>query len=371
MTNNVKESLSVTGNHRKAYESSLPEILGLPQDEIQAVNTDVIMAVGRVRVTCGRIQGLRGEVVTKLNDFDLKLWDNLETYSFALLHANTVWDIARKTIADLDDLTQQARKQFELLYAVVQVLVNRGLVKPFHLKVAKKRRGRLRFAYGLLGLVEVLREAWPTVADKTGLTESELTHAEALGEQLSRGVALQNSPIEQLKKLAELRDRAFTVLVRAYGQVRHALQYLRRENNDAERYAPSLYGGRRSRKPKALAVAVTQNADAQTAAVELRASTQSAAIAPSANALLPVETVPERQQEASNDVQAPHVPASTFEPANASAGTPHASASVSAPAKASAAAPQVRSPRKQRCAKRAVTRWRLQRKAAKRRKARH
>ena len=77
----------------------------------------------------------------------------------------------------------QARRQFELFYAVVQVLVSRGLVKPFHLKVAKKRRGRLRFAYGLLGLVEVLREAWPTVAHKTGLTESELTQAEALGEQ--------------------------------------------------------------------------------------------------------------------------------------------------------------------------------------------
>ena len=87
--------------------------------------------------------------------------------------------------------------------------------------------------------------------------------------------------------------------MRAYGQVRHALQYLRREKNDAERYAPSLYGCRRSRKPKALTVNATQNADAQAAAVEQGASTQSAAIAPSANAPLPVETVPERQQELS------------------------------------------------------------------------
>ena len=181
MTSRKKESIEVPGNHRKAYESSLPEILGLSKDEIQTVNTDVIMAVGRVQVTCGRIQGLRGEVVAKLNDFDLKLWDKLETYSFALLHANTVWDIARRTMGDLDDLTQQARRQLELFYAVVQVLVSRGLVEPFHLKVAKKRRGRLRFAYGLLGLVEVLREAWPAVAHKTSLTESELTHSHMLG----------------------------------------------------------------------------------------------------------------------------------------------------------------------------------------------
>jgi len=98
--------------------------------------------------------------------------------------------------------------------------------------------------------------------------------------------------------------------VRAYGQVRHALQYLRREKNDADRYAPSLYGRRRSRKAKAFAVAVTQKADAQAAAVEPGARTQSAAIAPSANAPLPVEQVPEQQQEASFDVDAPHVSAS-------------------------------------------------------------
>ena len=80
---------------------------------------------------------------------------------------------------------------------------------------------------------------------------------------------------------------------------------------------------------------------------------QSAAIAPSANALLPVETVPERQQEASIDVDAPHVSASTSAPANASAGDP-----------------RVRARRKQRRAKRTAIRWRLQRKAAKRRDAR-
>ena len=188
----------------------------------------------------------------------------------------------------------------------MQVLVRRGLIDPFHLKAAKKRRGRLRFAYGLLGLVEVLREAWPRVADKTGLTESELTQAELLGEQLSHGVALQNSPIEEFKKLAELRDRAFTVFVRAYGQVRHALQYLRREKHDADRYAPSLYGRRRSRKAKASADAVAQQANAHPAAVAPGASAQPAAVASSVNASQPVQAVPERHQETSIDAVAAH-----------------------------------------------------------------
>jgi len=65
------------------------------------------------------------------------------------------------------------------------------------------------------------------------------------------------------------------VSVRAYGQVRHALQYLRREKNDAERYAPSLYGHRRTPKAKALAVAVRvrprrKQRGAKTAAIKWR-----------------------------------------------------------------------------------------------------
>ena len=63
MTTSEKESIGVPGNHRKAYESSLPEILGLPKDEIHAINTDVLVAVGRVWAACEQIQGLRGEVV--------------------------------------------------------------------------------------------------------------------------------------------------------------------------------------------------------------------------------------------------------------------------------------------------------------------
>jgi hypothetical protein len=62
VTSSDTESLSVTGNHRKAYESSLPEILGLSKDEIQTVNTDVIMAVGNSRANPGTTRPGGGEV---------------------------------------------------------------------------------------------------------------------------------------------------------------------------------------------------------------------------------------------------------------------------------------------------------------------
>jgi hypothetical protein len=85
------------------------------------------------------------------------------------------------------------------------------------------------------------------------------------------------------------------------------------------------------------------------------ASMQSAAIGPSANASLLVETVPEQQQEASIDVDAPHVSESATVPAGAFV-----------PANASAATPRVCAQHKQRRAKRAASGRRLRRKTAKR-----
>ena len=46
------------------------------------------------------------------------------------------------------------------------------------------------------------------------------------------------------------RDRAFTLFVQAYDQVRRAVQYLRWQHHDANQYAPSLYRCRRKRKAR-------------------------------------------------------------------------------------------------------------------------
>jgi hypothetical protein len=46
----------------------------------------------------------------------------------------------------------------------------------------------------------------------------------------------------------DTRDRAFTLFVQAYGQMRRAVQYLRWQYRDADQYAPSLYRRRRARR---------------------------------------------------------------------------------------------------------------------------
>ena len=89
------------------------------------------------------------------------------------------------------------------------------------------------------------------LGNKTGLTEDELTQAELAAEQLASGIAKKNEPKERAEQLANMRDRAFTLFVYAYGQVRRAVQYLRWDHNDADAFAPSLYRRRYTGRAKA------------------------------------------------------------------------------------------------------------------------
>ena len=240
----VDESEPV-GELTPAYQACLPEMMSLHRAEIQTVNLDVMLATGTVHALRERLDGLRSRAAA-LNDFDARAWDMLQTYGYALMQAHLIWQSALGPRSDLNQLLAAARSHFEQLRSVVQMLVKRGLFSPRSLKQVAKQRGWKRYAYGLLGLVNVLREAWPKLGNKTGLTEDDLLHAELAGERLARCI-----PIEPVKDLRETRDRAFTLFMRAYGQVRRVVQYLLRDKRAVDKYAPSLYRRRHVRKAKA------------------------------------------------------------------------------------------------------------------------
>ena len=240
----VDESEPV-GELAPAYQACLPEMMSLHRAEIQAVNLDVMLATGTVHALRERLSELRSRAAA-LQDFNAYGWDMLQTYGYALMQAHLTWQSALGPRSDLNQLLEAARSHFEQLRSVAQMLVKRGLLSPWYLKQATKRRGWKRYAYDLLGLVNVLREAWPKLGNKTGLTEEELLQAEVAGERLARCI-----PTAPLKDLRETRDRAFTLFMRAYGQVRHVVQYLLRDKQAVNRYAPSLYRRRHVRKAQA------------------------------------------------------------------------------------------------------------------------
>jgi hypothetical protein len=92
---------------------------------------------------------------------------------------------------------------------------------------------------------------WPQVAAKTAVEKKELERAAKLGPELMFALAAKKQATKKgAKEPAEMRARAFTLLVTAYESARRAVSYLRWAEGDADTVAPPIAKRRGPRKSK-------------------------------------------------------------------------------------------------------------------------
>jgi hypothetical protein len=123
-------------------------------------------------------------------------------------------------------------------------LAGRGLISGDRIGDFKANVGYKNVTYDLVGLASLLKQNWGKIAGKTAIQASELDAAEALAGQLISALSARDQMPVLIASAAVQRQRNFTLFAQAYDQVRRAISYLRWDNEDLERIAPSLYGGR-------------------------------------------------------------------------------------------------------------------------------
>lgn len=190
--------------------------MALKAGELAAVNLDLPSAITLVLGKIPAILGLR-DLARELRRFDLRFFDHLETFVLATAHAHALCLAATARPESIGDLSARASALRDLLYSDADALAKRGLVNKTGLKKLRTPSGYKNLAFDRLGLAVLLRESWTTINGQ----------------------------------------RVFTLFFRTYDEVRRAVCYLRWNEGDANRIAPSLYVRRRKR-PKALAPAATQ-----------------------------------------------------------------------------------------------------------------
>jgi hypothetical protein len=94
----------------------------------------------------------------------------------------------------------------------------------------------------------VLRESWSKIEGKTAINQEELNQARLRADELLTAVGLREQGPPAASQTARTRQRAFTLLVQAYNQVRRAVSYLRWDDRDLDAIAPSLYERRSPRR---------------------------------------------------------------------------------------------------------------------------
>jgi len=233
--------------YREAYRKVLSEQITIDPAQLSVINIDVTTAYTTVIGALPRIMALR-ERAARLPEFEIANFDNLETYAFALMHAQGEYVSASPAPEALLALSEEGVALRDNLYSDAVALANRGVISAEPLKELRGAPGYKNLAEDLLGLSSLLRRSWDEIAARTLVTAAELDRAEVLSEWLLHAVATRENASSVLADAIQKRLLLFTLFVNAYAQVRRAISFLRWLEEDLEEIAPSLYAGRARRK---------------------------------------------------------------------------------------------------------------------------
>ncbi len=233
---------------REAFESVRDELAALPAADLLPLNLDIPSAVVTA-LGCGpELKDHRARIVEELPRFDVRQFDKLETYALAAGQAHTQHLIASSPAEPIADLVAELTKTREVLVSDVSALAKRNLLDGTRLAELRGPNGHKNVAFDVLLLASLLRDNWSTIGGRTGVQVSELDRAEQAADRLASAVGFREQGPGVASASAETRQRAFTLFVQAYDQVRRAVSYLRWDHGDADRIVPSLYAGRGGRR---------------------------------------------------------------------------------------------------------------------------
>jgi hypothetical protein len=208
------------------------------------ISLDVGGVVQTVLGAVPAVLTLRTSIVA-LGSFDPQDLDNLRDYALALGHIHGRYRFAKGTPSTT--LVKELVATRERFHADAQPLVIRGRLDATRVAALKNGNSQQALAYDVIGLAELFLERLGEFGSGVLFTQDELQHARLQGNRLltALGTKEQGPPIHA--DIALLRQKAYTLLIRAYGEVRDAVAYVRRKERDVDNIAPSLFASRGNR----------------------------------------------------------------------------------------------------------------------------
>lgn len=253
------------GSRAKAALSTLPqpteaadafakvkaEIDALSTEEIRPVTVEIPFAVTIALGAVPRVSALRAEIVKKAPATPIAQIDGLETYAFAAYYAHLMSLPTPKTESETAKLVEAGRPLREDLLIAAEALAHRGLLDADLIAKIRSGSGHVDLAGDLIALGALFTATWNAVESKTAVSLEEVQRAAQLGTTLL--VSLSRDALPSVNELtaAEVRARAFTLLLRSYDECRRAVHYLRFHEGDAHDITPSLFT-RRARAARAV-----------------------------------------------------------------------------------------------------------------------
>ena len=121
------------------------------------ITVDIPAAVTTVLGAQPEIKALRPQLVKDMPNFPIGEFDNLETYTLALGHAQTLYKTATDPLAAFVAMVDSAIKTREILLADFNALISRGLIDAISTSKLKAINGYKNIAYDIFALANVLK----------------------------------------------------------------------------------------------------------------------------------------------------------------------------------------------------------------------
>lgn len=272
-----------------AYPESFQKVVGemraLPKEHVQICNLEVPLATMTVFGSLPEIMAMRPRVVEELPKFPIERFDKLETYTAAMAHAHTLFMAASRPPEPVTELVKQCTEMRETLLSDAQALSKRGIIDGSRLEDLKGNNSYRFIAFDVFTLVHILRENAAKIQGKTAVQPAELDRAQQLAQDLTRALGEREQAPAALESAIDLRNRAFTLFVRNYNDVQHALYYL--EPDRLDEIAPTVYGGGRPPGKKAKSTEATGTKEPAEPAAPPAPGATSPATAPDAPVIAP------------------------------------------------------------------------------------
>lgn len=211
-----------------------PQLLALDAGALVPLNAEPTRVLLVVLGALPRLRVLRPLLVETFGEAASCL-DRLEPIAWALSEAH-----ARSLVTTAPDevprLAGQALDARRLLLSEIRALSARKVVRARELPVLRGGNAPRSVAFDLLDLAQFLRARWPALQPHTRLPHTELDRAEALVDHLLEALGRRAHPLPSAA--ADLRARAYTLLLQTYDEVRRMVAFVRWREGDATDLVP-------------------------------------------------------------------------------------------------------------------------------------
>ena len=222
------------------------EIQAVQERDLVPVNLDVPSAVATVLGALPEIRALRS-TIAQLLGFDIARFDKLRDYTLALGHTHAMFRAATGPSDVVTSLAEDVTAVRDVLEADALALAKRKILDEAQVTKLKSGSGYKNIAFEVVGLVGLFREHWDAIKGRSALQEEELEHGGQLAQQLVTAIGVREQAPVVVNAASGLRQRAFTLFMNAYDDVRRAVSYLHWSDGNADEVAPSLFAGRGGR----------------------------------------------------------------------------------------------------------------------------